>query len=69
MRGLSKELNYQELSLETGTGTRTHKDLVCKLTINHLANLAKWLSFRLQTKGLWVRYPLQSPKFQISHLF
>ena len=46
--------------------------LVCKQTLNNLAklaSLAKWLSVCLQTRLLWVRVPLQSLKFQISHLF
>ena len=30
--------------------------------LNHLANLAKWLSVRLQTKWLWIRIPLLSLK-------
>ena len=33
-------------------GTRTDNHLVRKRTLNHLA---KWLSVRLRTKGLWVR--------------
>ena len=41
-------------------GTRTHSQLVCKRTLNHLASLAKWLGVRLRTKWLWVRVPLQS---------
>ena len=32
-------------------------------------SLAKWLSVHLQTKGLWVRVPLQSLKPQIWRLF
>ena len=51
--------------------TRTHNHLVRKQTPNHLAkmaNLAKWLSFRLRTKWLWVLVPLQSLKLQISRL-
>ena len=50
----------------------THNHLVRKQAVNHLAklaNLAKWLGVRLQTKWLWVRVPLQSLKLQISHLF
>ena len=34
----------------------------------NLASLAKWLSVRLQTKWLWIRIPLLSPKFQIWRL-
>ena len=30
-------------------GTRTHNHLVCKWTFNHLAKLAKWLSFVVST--------------------
>ena len=30
-------------------GTRTHNYLVCKRTLNHLANLAKWLSCVVST--------------------
>ena len=36
--------------------------------LNHLANLAKWLSVRFWTKWLCVRVPLQSLKLQISRL-
>ena len=36
---------------------------------NHLASLTKWLSFRLQTKWLWVRMSLQSLKFKILNFF
>ena len=43
--------------------TRTHKYLVRKRTLNHLAKLS------LQTKWLWVRVQLQSLKLQISRLF
>ena len=44
-------------SLRDCNGTRTHKSLVCKRTLNHLT---KWLKFRIGTKCLWVRVPLQS---------
>ena len=43
----------------------THNQLVCKPTLTHLAklsSLAKWLSFRLRTKWLWVRITLLSLK-------
>ena len=46
--------------------------LVRKETLNYLvklANLATWLSVRLQTKWLWIRVPLQSLKVQTSRLF
>ena len=43
----------------------THNHLVCKRTLNHLAQLAKWLSVRLQTKWLWVWVQLQSLKLPI----
>ena len=36
--------------------------------LNHLDNLAKWLSVRLRTKWLWVRVPLQSLNLQIWRL-
>ena len=42
--------------------SQTHNHLVCKLTLNQLAkltSLAKWLSVRLQTKWLRVRFRLQ----------
>ena len=45
--------------------TRTHNQLVCKGTLNHLAKLARWLSVRLQTNWLWVWLQLQSLKLQI----
>ena len=50
-------------NLSASNGIWTHNNLVCKRTLNHLAklvSLAKWLSFRLQNKWLWVR---------ISHIF
>ena len=49
--------------------TRTHKHLVCKQTLNHLAklaNLAIWSSLPLQANWLWVRVLLKSLKKQIS---
>ena len=36
--------------------------------LNHLANLAKWLSVRLRTKWWWVRVPLQSLVFSLFSL-
>ena len=36
--------------LSDSNGIRTHNHLVRKRTLNHLASLAKWLSFRLRTK-------------------
>ena len=48
-------------SLSDSNGIRTHKDLVRKRTLNHLAklaSLAKWLSVRLRTKYLRVCIPL-----------
>ena len=56
-------LNFKELlarnrreiwSLSDCNWTRTHNPLVLKRTPNHLVKLAKWLSVRLWTKGLWV---------------
>ena len=50
-------------NLSASNGIWTHNDLVRKRTLNHLAklvSLAKWLSFRLQSKWLWVR---------VSHIF
>ena len=38
----------------------THNHLVRKRTLNHLADLAKWLSVPLRTNCLWVRVQLQS---------
>ena len=35
---------------------------VLRTQLNHLANLAKWLSVRLRTKWFWVRVQLQSLK-------
>ena len=43
--------------------TRTYDHLIHKLTLNHLAKLAKWLSVHLWTKWLWVRVQLQSQSF------
>ena len=37
-------------SLSDCIETRTHNHLVHKQTLNHLVNLAKWLSVRLRTK-------------------
>ena len=45
--------------------SRTCKLLVPKQTFKYLVSLAKWLSFRLRTKLLWVRVLLQSLNFQI----
>ena len=42
-------------SLSDYNGARTHNQLVCKPTLNHLAKLAKGLSVRLRIKWLWVR--------------
>ena len=42
-------------SLSGSNGIRTNKHLVCKWTLNHLAELAilaKWMSIHLQTKWL-----------------
>ena len=39
---------------------RTHNPLVRKRTLHHLAHVAKWLSVRLRTKGLWVRISMLS---------
>ena len=44
-------------------GTPIYNQLVRKRTPNYLAklaSLAKWLSFRLRIKWLWVRVPLKS---------
>ena len=47
--------NRREIwSLSDCNWTRTHNPLVLKRTLNHLVKLAKWLSVRLWTKGLWV---------------
>ena len=35
--------------ISDGNGTRTHNHLVCKRALNHLANLAKWLSCVVST--------------------
>ena len=68
----SNNFPLQSLLLHDCSRIRTHKDLVRKRTVNHLAklaSLAKWLSAPLQTKWLWVRLLLQSLKLQISRLF
>ena len=36
-------------SLSDSSDIRTHNYLVCKRTLNHLAELAKWLSFTVST--------------------
>ena len=41
-----------------GSVIGSHNHLVRKRTLNHEAKLAKWLSFSLRTKWLWVRMPL-----------
>ena len=55
-------------------GTRADSQLVRKRTLNHLSKLgclacwvtlAKWLSFSLRIKLLWVQVPLQS----LMHLY
>ena len=38
----------------------TATGIVLTTQLHHLASLAKWLSVRLRTKWLWVRFPLQS---------
>ena len=50
-------------SLSDCNWSQTHNHLVCKRTLNHLANLAKWLSVPLQSNWLWVRVQLQSLKY------
>ena len=69
---LCRSLNVKELlaryrcdiwSLNDSIGIRTHKHLVRKQLLNHLAkpaSLAKWLSVHLQTKYLWVLFLLLS---------
>ena len=50
-------------------GDSTHNHLFRKRALNHwakLVSLAKWLSFRLRTKRLWVWIPLLLLKLQIS---
>ena len=50
-------------SLSDSIGIRTHKHLVRKRLLKHLAkpaSLAKWLSVHLRTKYFWVRFPLLS---------
>ena len=69
---LYSSLNMKELvawyrrdiwSLSESIEIRTHKHLVYKWLLNHLANLdslGKWLSVRLRTKCLWFHFPLLS---------
>ena len=45
---------------------RTHNNLVCKRTPNHLA---KWLGVHLQTKWLWVQILLLSLNFRYCACF
>ena len=51
---------YHIWSLSDSNGIRTHNHLVCNWTLNHLAELAKWLSVCSWTKWLWFRIPLLS---------
>ena len=74
MGKLRMEFSFQDNNQKISdcNGTRTDNHLVLKQTLNHLtklANLAKWLSFHLRTKWLWVQVLLQSLKHQISQLF
>ena len=46
-------------------GIQSHNHLIRKLTLDHLASLAKRLSVHLRTKWLWVRILLLSLKLQI----
>ena len=61
--------NESRLDLGDSNGIWTHNHLVRKRKLNHLASLAKWLSFRLRTKCLWVQIPLLSLELQILRLF
>ena len=68
------EKYFYSVTLIHSNEIRTHNPLVRKQTLNHLArfnaaSLAKWLSVRLRTKWLWVRFQLQSPTLHISPLF
>ena len=61
-----------EFSLTNLQGHWTHNHLVHKQILNQLAqltSLAKWLSFLLRTKWLWVWFLLQSLSFHKSRLF
>ena len=51
--------------MDLSNAIRTHNHLVRKQTLKHLA---KWLSFRLRTKWLWVRIALLSLKLHIWRL-
>ena len=74
-------LNFKELlarsrhhiwNLSDSNGIRTHKDLVRKRTLNHLAKLASlaiWLNVRLRTKWLWVRVLLSHLNFRYRACF
>ena len=55
-----KELLARYLKFKWLQRNLNHNYLVCNRTINHLAQLAKWLSVRLRTKWLLLRVPLQS---------
>ena len=67
---LYSSLNVKELlaryrrdiwSLNDSIGIQTHKHLVRKRLLKHLAkpaSLAKWLSVHLWSKYLWIRFPL-----------
>ena len=73
---LKKAFKIKTLSLvlwkrltSDSNGILTCNHLVRKWTLQHLANLAKWLSACLQTKWLWVRILLLSLKLQILLLF
>ena len=59
VKGLLPQNRCDIWSLSDSNGIRTHNRIVCKWTLNHvaelakLASLAKWLSVRIQTKWLW----------------
>ena len=76
---LRRSLTFrQTLRVSIHSETRTWQDnnirsnapyrKVLTAQLNHLANLAKWLSVRLRTKWLWARISMLSVKLQIWRL-
>ena len=65
--------NWRDIwSLIDFNGTRTHNHLVCKWTLNDLAELAslvKHLIVLLRTKWLWVRVSLQALIMWVLYLY
>ena len=71
-----KFLNFKELlvrnrrdirSLSDCNGARNHDQLVCKRTLNHLAHMAKWLSYVVSTY-LYCAFDCMFLSYQVLHV-